>query len=172
MTLVIRPEQPDDYAAIAEVNRLAFGQDDEARLVAALRRSEDFIPELSLVAARGDRLVGYILFTRIVIRGEEADVESLALAPLAVRPECQKRGVGSALVQHGLEACRRAGHGSVVVLGHAEYYPRFGFVPAAPKGIRAPFPVPEEAFMVVELVPGALAGLTGTVVYPPAFSGV
>ena len=122
--LVIRSEQLADHAAIAEVNREAFGQEGEPRLVAALRKAEGFDPALSLVALRDDAIVGHILFSPIQIEREGGDVPAIALAPMAVRPAFQRQGIGSALVRGGLEACRRAGHRIVVVLGHAEYYPR------------------------------------------------
>jgi putative acetyltransferase len=166
---VIRPEEPDDYAAIGEVNRVAFGQEDEARLVEALRRSSDYIPQLSLVGLIEGRIIGHILFSPVVIETPERDVPTLALAPMAVHPDFQRRGIGSALVREGLKVCQRLGHASVVVLGHPGYYPRFGFVPGLPRGIQPPFETPPGAFMVCELRPGALAGVHGTVRYPPVF---
>lgn len=167
--IIVRPEDPSDYAAIYEVNRYAFGQDNEAELVEALRRSPEFIPELSLVAEVAGCVVGHILFSPTVITARTQAVPTLLLAPMAVDPDHQRRGVGSALVREGLDACRRLGHTSVIVLGHAGYYPRFGFVPAIPKGIVPPFSVPEDAFMVCELIPGTLDGVQGTVRFPPAF---
>lgn len=172
MTYTVRPETPDDYPAVRGIHRLAFGGDGEARLVDALRRTPGFKPELSLVALDGGTIVGHILFCPIDIETERGDVATLALGPMAVRPGFQRRGVGSALVRSGLEVCRRTGHTSVVVVGHAEYYPRFGFVPAIPNGICPPFEVPDEAFMVCELVPGALRGVWGRVRYPSAFDDV
>jgi putative acetyltransferase len=165
----IRTEGPEDIEAVFDVNREAFGQDDEARLVDALRLSPAFIPELSLVAVEGSRVVGHILFTRIKIRSPERTFDALALAPMAVLPGYQRRGIGSALVERGLESARDLGHRVVIVVGHPEYYPRFGFVPAGPLGIRAPFEVPGEAFMALALSPGALAGVQGQVEYPPEF---
>ena len=172
--LGIRAETAADFPAVREVNRLAFGRDAEAGLVDALRATDGYIPSLSRVAVVDGRIVGHILFTRIgiVTAGGVVPTPTLALAPMAVLPEHQNRGVGSALVRDGLETCRRLGHGSVIVLGHPAYYPRFGFVPARPRGIAAPFPAPDEAFMLIELVPGALNGVQGTVQYPPAFSEV
>ena len=172
MTTVIRAERPDDYAVVEEVNRLAFGQEGEARLVAALRHAESFDPALSLVAVRADRVVGHILFSLIHIESEQAKVPSLALAPMAVLPAFQRQGIGTQLVHEGLKACRRSGHTIVVVVGHAEYYPRFGFTPAAGQGIRAPFSVPDEAFMVLGLAPASLDGIGGVVRYPAAFDEV
>jgi len=168
----VRPERPADHAAIHRINHDAFGQEDEARLVDALRGSPAFVPELSLVAFQDGRAVGHILFTRIVVKDGDDRHAALALAPLAVAPELQKRGIGSALVRRGLRAARDLGHGLVIVLGHPEYYPRFGFIPAQPLGIAAPFETRVEAFMVLELAPGALAGVRGVVEYAPEFGAL
>ena len=169
--LTIRPEVRGDEQAIFDVNSRAFGRDGEARLVEALRRSPAFVPELSLVALDDERgLVGHILFTRIVIAGTERSHDALALAPLAVKPAAQRQGVGSALVMRGLEDARRLGHRIVIVLGHPEYYPKFGFLPAAAFGIRAPFDVRTEAFMALALEAGALVGVDGEVRYAVEFS--
>lgn len=168
-TLEIRPEGPADLPAIDEVNRVAFGRLAEARLVAALRESRAFDPALSLVATAERRIVGHLLLTPVAIEGEGAAWPALALAPMAVLPGWQRRGIGSGLVRAALEAGRARDHRVVLVVGHPEYYPRFGFVPAGPLGIRAPFPVPDAAFLVRELVPGGLAGMAGTVRYPPPF---
>jgi len=167
--ITIRPETAEDYAAIREVNLLAFGQEIEPRLVEALRESPDFIPELSLVAIEGGQVVGHILFSPMVIETKDGAVPALTLAPLAVRPEFQNQGIGSQLVRRGIERCRTLGQRIVVVVGHPTYYPRFGFSPARARGLEAPFPVPDEAFMVLELAPGALDGVAGMVKYPPAF---
>lgn len=168
----IRVEEPGDLPAIAQVHTRAFGRDDEARLVDALRGTPAFIPDLSLLAAEGTEVVGHILFSRIAIGAGGSVTKALSLAPLAVLPERQSRGIGSALVERGLAECRRLGHRVVVVLGHPTYYPRFGFTPAAPRGIHAPFPVRPEVFMVLALIPGALDGVHGEVEYPPEFSDV
>ena len=170
--ITIRPEQNLDYSTIYEVNKLAFGKENEPRLVEILRQSPGFIPELSLVAVSEDQVVGHILFSPVVIETSTGDISILALAPMAVRPEFQNQGIGSELVRQGLEACRRLGCRMVVVLGHSNYYPRFGFEPARPKGISAPFPVPDESWMVIELERGALSGVQGTVRFPPAFDDV
>jgi len=167
--ITIRPETTEDYAAIHEVNLLAFGQEIEPRLVEALRESPDFIPELSLVAIEGGQVVGHILFSPMVIETKDGAVPALTLAPLAVRPEFQNQGIGSQLVRRGIERCRTLGHRIVVVVGHPTYYPRFGFSPARARGLEAPFPVPDEAFMVLELAPGALDGVAGMIRFPPPF---
>lgn len=170
--ITIRQEAPEDYKEVFEVNRLAFGQDNEAKLVDALRKNPTvFVPELSIVAVQGDRVVGHILFTRIAIVGQQ-EHESLALAPMAVLPQHQRTGIGSLLVRKGLEAARAADFRSVIVLGHEHYYPKFGFAPAERWHVKAPFEVPSAAFMAIELVPDGLKGASGTVRYPKEFEGV
>lgn len=166
--ITIRPETSTDWSAIHSVNRRAFGRETEARLVDAIRASAHFLPELSLVAVDAACIVGHVLFSGIHIRTVGRIVPALALAPVAVLPERQNQGIGSALIRHGLEQCRRLGHGIVVVVGHPNYYPRFGFSSARAKGLEAAFP--DAAFMVQELLPGALDGACGTVEYPPAFA--
>jgi len=168
---VIRSERREDSEAIHEVNRLAFGQEDEALLVRRIRNSSYFIPDLSLVASQKGQIVGHILFSMISIEGQHGKKCVLSLAPMAVHPEFQNQGIGSKLVREGLKRCRNLGHKIVIVIGHPDYYPRFGFVPAREKGLEAPFPVPDEAFMVLELAPKALAGIKGTATYPPEFEG-
>jgi putative acetyltransferase len=161
----VRPEQASDLEAIREVNRLAFGQQDEGRLVDALR--DGGYARLSLVAEDGGRVIGHLLFSDLPIRTEGGTVGALALAPLAVIPSRQRQGVGTLLVREGLRACAEAGHRVVVVLGHPDYYPRFGFSAELAERLKAPFSGP--AFMALELVPGALAGVAGEVRYPPPF---
>jgi putative acetyltransferase len=168
----VRTERSEDHRAVYLVNQIAFGQESEARLVDALRRSPAFLPELSLVAVDDGSVVGHILFTRISVEGEGPSHEALALAPMAVLPAFQRKGVGSSLVRRGLEEARSLGHRVILVVGHPEYYPRFGFVPAKPLGILPPFDVPSEAFLVLELEPGALLGIRGVVKYPPEFDEV
>jgi putative acetyltransferase len=170
--LEIRAEIGEDRPAIYEVNKLAFGQEKEPRLVDALRESDDFISELSLVAVKEGKVVGHILFNPMVIETKIGLVRVLGLAPLAVLPEFQRHGIGSELVRKGLEECQHFGHEVVVVIGHPEYYPRFGFSSARAKGLEAPFEVPDEAFMVLEIKEGALEGISGTIKLPPAFEGL
>lgn len=171
MSLFLRPERPADSAAIAHVNDRAFGGVFESRLVSVIRTGDNFIPELSIVAVADDDIVGHILFSKILIRSESGEFETLALAPMAVLPEYQKQGIGGRLLTYGLEQVRECGYDSVIVLGHKEYYPKFGFRKASHWNIRSPFQVEDEYFMAIELHTGALDGKAGTVEYPPEFMG-
>ena len=162
---LLRISTEEDGDAIARVHTSAFDRDDEARLVSALLREDELARRLSIVGEIDGVVVAHILFSLAHINGHPA----AALAPVAVTPEWQRRGIGSALVRRGLELCRDSGPTLVVVLGHSDYYPRFGFVRASRFGIRAPFEVPDEAFMVCELVEGAASGVFGVVEYHPAF---
>ncbi len=168
----IRPERVGDEAAIYEVNRLAFGRETEPRLVDALRASDSFIPELSLVAEQAGRIVAHILFSRATIRTTGGEIPVLVLGPVAVLPECQNRGIGSQLIEAGLEDAREMGERIVVLIGHPWYYPRFGFKPARPLGIDYPTPIRDEVFMVLELTVDALDGIRGTLALPPPFADV
>ena len=168
----IRTETPFDITDIFDMHNDAFAQDGEARLVNALRKDGDFTADLSLVAVHDDRIIGHVLFPPITIESADATQKSVparALAPLGVDPAFQCQGVGAALLEEGLKTCRHLGHRAVIVVGHPGYYPRFGFSTARTFGITAPFPCPDEAFMAIELVSGALDGVHGTVRYPPAF---
>lgn len=163
MPLAIRPEQPTDHEEVRAVVEEAFGQPHERRLIEALREDPDCV---SLVASEDGRVVGHVFFTPVGI----GDFPAMALGPLAVRPDRQRRGIGTRLVRDGLDVCRRRGATAVFVLGHPQYYPRFGFVPASGYGIRCGFPVPDELFFALELGPGALRDVRGTVRYHDAFS--
>lgn len=166
------PETEDAIASICEVITSAFCQTSEAQLVDAIRNSSNFIPELSIVAVEDGKVLGHILFSPIVIEAQGKTVPALALAPLAVTPARQREGIGSQLVQIGLSKCRELGHHIIVVLGHPHYYQRFGFQAASQFGVQSPFPVPDEAFMVLELQSGALRNITGKVRYPAYFDEV
>jgi len=173
--IVLRPEEPRDFAAIGEIHRLSFEGGNEAVLVEKLRGSRDFIPGLSLVAEFEGRAVGHVLFSRIWIRPPDPKLPeevALALAPLAVHPDFRDKGIGSELVTQGLKACRQNGYSLVVVVGEQSYYGRFGFIPARPKGLEVPFPVPERAFLVAEIIPRPGPGVKGTIRYPQAFLDV
>lgn len=168
--MIVRAETPEDLRAVRRVNELAFDGAAEANLVDALRESG--AAHVSLVAEEDALVVGHILFSPVTVESAGGDWEALGLAPMAVLPERQGRGVGSALVREGLGECLRLGRAVVFVLGHADYYPRFGFRTAGPLMIGCEFPAPEENFMVAELRPGALAGRTGLVRYRPEFHKV
>jgi putative acetyltransferase len=162
----IRPETAADHHAIRHVNRLAFGQDAEARLVDALR--DGGYVRASLVAEKDAQVVGHILFSDLPIVTWAGTIPALALAPLAVVPEVQKQGIGSALMRRGLEVCKEQGHRIVVVVGHPHFYQRFGFSSKLAAQLESAYSG-RESFMAVELVPGALDGVTGRVQYPPPF---
>ena len=168
--LFIRREQPEDIAAIHEVHELAFGRPAEADLVDALRTRSK--ATLSLVAVEDDRIVGHILFSPVTIDPTDRTFHAVGLAPMAVLPERQRRGIGSQLVSAGLLECRNAGYDCVVVLGHQTYYPRFGFVPASRYGLRSEYEVPDEAFMVLAWHAGVLEDRGGVVRYQPEFDEV
>jgi len=166
----IRKEEPEDIRVIRYVNEQAFGQDNEANIIEKLRKHG--VLAISLVAVQDTEVVGHIAFSPVVVESEGSNFEAVALAPMAVLPAYQHKGVGSQMVRAGIEECRRLGHEIIVVLGHPDYYPRFGFVPAKPKGIGCEFEVPEGAWMILELQEGALAGRQGKVRFQPEFSEV
>lgn len=164
--IVIRPETEQDRQAIWNVNRAAFESDAEANLVDALRDSG--YVEVSLIAKVDGEIVGHILFSRLPVVTRVGTVDALSLAPMAVLPGYQRRGIGSKLVEAGLEACREKGHKIILVLGHPEFYPRFGFSAELARLLESPFGG-EEAWMAMELAPGALAGVEGQIEYPSPF---
>ncbi|MGE3298106.1 MAG: GNAT family N-acetyltransferase [Porticoccaceae bacterium] len=167
--MLIRAEEQRDWAAVHAVNVSAFETPAEATLVDALR--EQAQPLVSLVAEDNGAIVGHIMFSPVSLSGHPA-LRIIGLAPMAVTPEHQRKGIGSALVRAGLEQCKQLGFGAVVVLGHPAYYPRFGFVPSARFGVDCEYEVPEEVFMIVELQAGHLSGASGKVKYHAAFSNV
>lgn len=168
--VLIRTEHAGDEVAVADLNDAAFGGADESRLVELLRRSGH--PTISLVATTRNEVVGHILFTPVVVDAPGSPIAALGLGPMAVRPASQRRGIGSRLVKAGIEECARRGCEIVVVLGHAHFYPRFGFRPAHLLGLRSEFAVPDDVFMAMELVGGAMMGRSGLVRYLPEFGGV
>jgi putative acetyltransferase len=168
--IAIRIESPEDAARVRQVNELAFEQPAEADLVEKLRPA--CTDALSLVAV-DDAVVGHILFTPVVVESAGRRVVGMGLAPMAVLPDRQRRGIGSDLVRRGLEILRERGCPFVVVVGHPEYYPRFGFERASMHGLANQWAgVPDAAFMVLILDMPAMAGVSGVATYRPEFNEV
>jgi putative acetyltransferase len=160
---IIRREQPQDVPKIREVNKRAFGQEQEAMIVDKLRENCKSI--LSLVAVTEDQIVGHILFSPAVIKGENEKHVGSGLAPLAVLPEYQRQGIGSGLVQTGVARIRDSGCPYIIVLGYPEYYARFGFEPASRYEISSEWKVPDEAFMILMLNRRAMKDVSGVAKY-------
>lgn len=164
----IRAERPEDISAVRRVNELAFGRPEEADAVDRLRKAD--IPFVSLVADDGAAIVGHVLFTPAIVECAGQRVVGMGLAPLAVIPDRQRQGIGSALVRRGLELLRADGSPFVLVLGHPEYYPRFGFERASLHGVTCQWKdVPDAAFMVLVFDPEALRGVSGVACYRDEF---
>jgi len=164
----VRAERSEDIEAIRRVNVAAFGRESEADLVDRLR---GVASTFSFVAVEFEQIIGHIFFSSVAIEGACVDdFFVLGLAPLAVLPDHQRQGIGSLLIQHGLEKCAQFGFRAVVVLGSPAYYPRFGFISAKEKGLRCVYTVPDQAFMVLELASGALEGCVGIVKYRSEFN--
>lgn len=165
--LTIRPETSQDIALVHYLNQQAFGRRQEADLVDKLRKRG--LLTTSLVAVQDGQVIGHIAFSPVVVESEPSNWEATVLGPLAVLPEFQRKGIGSKLVYSGLDECRRLGHMIVVLAGHPEYYPRFGFVSAKARGIECEVEVPDEAWMIKELQEDALAGRQGKVIFQKEF---
>ena len=166
----IREEKPEDTSAIRLVVEQAFGQPNEANLVDLLREREAIT--LSLVALKDNQIVAHILFSPVTVESGDQSFGGIGLGPMAVLPEYQGQGIGSQLVQTGLEQCKQAGHGFVVVLGHPMFYAKFSFMPAKPLGLLCEFEVPDDVFRVIELTENVLTGRGGLVKYRPDFGTV
>jgi len=167
LVVTIRPEDEGDHAAVRQVNLSAFETNLEADLVDAVRPTAQ--PLVSLVAELDGAVVGHILFTPVTVSDGETTSRAIGLGPMAVLPELQRRAIGSRLVEAGLDACRELGEHVVVVLGHADYYPRFGFRLAAELGLHYRGPDFDPFFFVAELENRALEGIKGMVEYLPEF---
>ena len=165
----IRAEQTQDAGAVRRVNESAFETAAEADLVDLLRARGKLV--VSLVACADDQVVGHIAFSQAII-ASSPHLRGLGLGPMAVAPDMQRSGIGSRLVRAGLEQCCAEGIDYVIVLGHPQFYPRFGFVPASRFGVWSAWPAPDDAFMALELRPGALAGASGLAAYEPEFDQV
>ncbi|WP_343534726.1 N-acetyltransferase [Pedobacter sp.] len=174
MNIHIRKEESEDFKAVFDLVKDAFEKEEmsdhqEQYLVERLRKSDAFVPELSLVAQIDEKIVGYILLTKIKIIDNERVSEALSLAPIAVLPAYQGKGVGAQLIKYAHEKAKALGFGVVVLLGHENYYPKFGYEMAKKYGIQLPFEVPDENCMVIALTENALQQVKGTVQYPKAF---
>jgi len=163
--VIVRTESASDHSMIRQVNEAAFGSDDEPDLVEALRT--EGVVLLSVVAESDGRIVGHILFSRMSIETPTGAVAVVALAPMAVLPQYQRQGIGGKLIRYSLDTLRGLGERAVIVVGHPSYYPRFGFSTERARFLESPFP--PDAFMALELTPGALDGIHGRVRYPHAF---
>ncbi len=167
--VIIRTEEPTDRTAVHALHAAAFETSEEPDLVDLLREQAE--PLVSLVAEIDQAVVGHILFSPVTLTGND-ELRIMGLAPMAVAPPYQRRGIGSALVCAGLEQCRQLTAVAAVVLGHPTYYPRFGFSPASCFGIKCEYDVPDDVFMITELTTGALGGRSGIIKYHAAFGSV
>jgi len=171
--LQIREAVETDLNDVLLIERLAFGYDKEAKLVRDLLHDPSAKPVLSLLAFKKDRAVGHILFTTARLSGTQDTVSIVILAPLAIVPDAQKQGIGGKLIEQGLELLSKSGVDLVFVLGHPEYYPRFGFTPAGHLGFEAPYPIPDEhadAWMVQALRSGVIGSVSGKVICADALN--
>jgi len=167
--ITIRKEASDDSQQIRIVIQSAFGQTEEADIVDKLRKN--CRKRISLVAVSEGKMVGQILFTPVTIQAKRGSIAGMGLAPMAVLPGFQRRGIGSQLVRDGLTLIKKRKYPFVIVLGHPAYYPRFGFIPASRYGIRSEYEnVPDEAFMILVLNQAALEGVSGVAKYRPEFA--
>ncbi len=170
----IRQEIQDDYAVTENLIQEAFlnaefSNHKEHILVHKLRYTEAFVPQLSLIAELDNHIAGHILFTKVKIEGRITK-DSLVLAPLSVLPKVQRQGIGSRLLKYGMEKAKELGFESVIVLGHPQYYKKFGFMNASRWNVKCPFDVPDDVFMALELKRYALNDAAGIVRYPSVFT--
>lgn len=174
MEINIRQEVQADYPIVFNLIEQAFRNEllsdkKEQFLVERLRKSDSFISELSLVAEVNNEIVGYILLSKISITTDIESITSLALAPVAVLPTFQKKGIGGKLIEEAHRIAKELGYQSIILLGHEKYYPKFGYLPLHHLNIKLPFDAPKENCMAIELVPDALQNKNGKVIYPEEF---
>ncbi len=174
LNLILRQETLADHTTVAKVIEEAFkdvlfSDHKEHFLVERLRNSNAFIPQLSIVAVHKSKVVGHILLTKIEIKNENSTFESLAMAPVSVRPAYQNQGVGGMLIRESHKKAKGLGFQSIILLGHADFYPKFGYQPTSKFGIELPFEAPEENCMAIELKENSLEGISGKVCYPKEF---
>ncbi len=175
MEITIRQEKGNDFKAVFNLIGKAFESEKfsdhrEQFLVERLRKSRAFIPTLSMVAEIGNKIVGHILLTKLKIKNDQNEFDSLALAPVSVLPEYQGNGIGRMLIEHTHKKAKELGYNSVVLLGHENYYPKFGYQQADKFGIELPFDAPKENCMAIELTENGLRGVNGKVEYPKEFN--
>jgi len=164
----IREEGPEDYIVIKETNDLAFGQEQESKIIDSLRKNCDNL--LSFVAVDNGKVVGHIMFSPVIIDGSENPIQGMGLGPMAVLPEYQRRGIGSVLVKEGISILKDRNCLFIILVGHPEYYHRFGFKKASLYNIKCQWEVPEEAFMILVLNESAMSGVSGTAKYRDEFN--
>ena len=174
MKITIRQEKSTDFNAVFELIEKAFKTEElsdhkEQFLVERLRKSNAFIPELSMVAEVENKIVGHILLTKLKIKNNQDEFESLALAPVSVLPEYQRNGIGGMLIEQSHKNAKELGYKSIVLLGHESYYPRFGYSRADEFGIELPFDAPKENCLAIELIGNGLNNVNGIVEYPEEF---
>jgi len=175
MKIIIRQEKPSDFKMVFDLIEKAFKAEtlsdhNEQFLVERLRKSSFFIPELSMIAEFENKVVGHILLTKVKIKNDKEEFSSLALAPVSVLPEYQRKGIGGMLINQAHKTAKELGHKSIVVLGHENYYPKFGYKQTNRYGIELPFDVPKENCMIIALTENGLEGVHGTVEYPKEFN--
>ncbi|MBI2149104.1 MAG: N-acetyltransferase [Acidobacteria bacterium] len=163
----VREESPGDFAAVRDVNKRAFEQDQEGNIIDALRANGAAL--LSLVATLNGRVVGHIMYSPVSVSGETAGA---ALGPMAVLPEHQRQGIGSKLIETGNRKLQDAGCPFIIVVGHPNYYPRFGFRPASAHGIKCEWEVPDDVFMLLVLDQTKMRGVSGLAKYRHEFSSI
>jgi putative acetyltransferase len=164
----LRPEESKDYRQIAGLLESAFGGRDEAEIVERIRQSPQYKNELSLISSKGDLIVGYVMLSIVTLHAEKKSYDVLSLAPVAVLPAFQKQGIGASLIEESIRVATERKEPLIVVLGHAEYYPRFGFERASLRGIYPPVEWPDASYMVLAL-PDYSPEMRGKIVYPPAW---
>lgn len=174
MDLIIRKENPEDFKAVFKLIEKAFENEQmsdhkEQFLVERLRKSNAFVPPLSMVAETEKKIVGHILLTKLKIKNEHNEFESLALAPISVLPEYQRNGIGGMLIKEAHGKAKELGFQSVVLVGYERYYPKFGYKQADLFGIKLPFEMPKENCMAIELTENGLENVSGMVKYPKEF---
>ena len=174
MKIKLRQETQADHPAVAKVieeafQNIQFSDHKEQFLVEKLRNSNAFVPELSIIAERNGEIVGHILLTKIKIENVKNTFESLAMAPVSVKPKYQNQGIGGMLIRESHRKAKDLGFQSVILLGHADYYPKFGYEPTSKFGIELPFEAPDENCMAIELEENSLEGVSGKVSYPKEF---